>query len=160
MNTQTTMRIESNMVSLGNNGLQVTVYGTPQPAGSKKAVPMGKRWGVIDDNRKSRPWKDQVAQHAGIAMAGRDLFRGPLAVELTFHVRRPKGHFGSGRNAAVLKPSAPDHPTVKPDVLKLARGVEDALSGVVYGDDAQIVDERLRKVYGAPERVVIVVREL
>jgi Holliday junction resolvase RusA-like endonuclease len=33
--------------------------------------------------------------------------------------------------------------------------VEDALSGVTYRDDAQIVDERLRKHFGEPARVVI-----
>ena len=36
-----------------------------------------------------------------------------------------------------------------PDVLKLARGVEDALTGIVWRDDAQIVNESLNKVVGA-----------
>jgi len=42
-------------------------------------------------------------------------------------------------------------------VLKLARGVEDALSGILYMDDAQIVSERLTKLYGSPARVEITV---
>lgn len=134
-----------------SESLTFTVYGAAQPAGSKKAVPMGGRWGVIDDNKKGRPWKNQVAQQAGLAMAGRELFRGPISLTLTFHVRRPKGHFGKRG----LLPSAPLFPTVKPDVLKLARAVEDALSGVVYNDDAQIVTEVLMKRYGEPEQVEI-----
>jgi Holliday junction resolvase RusA-like endonuclease len=44
---------------------------------------------------------------------------------------------------------------VKPDVLKLARAVEDALTGILYRDDAQIVTEVLRKRYGDPPRVEI-----
>lgn len=39
-----------------------------------------------------------------------------------------------------------------PDVLKLARGVEDALTGIVWRDDAQIVNESLSKVVVAPPR--------
>ena len=64
---------------------------------------------------------------------------------------RPKGHFGKRG----LLPSAPIAPIVKPDLLKLARAVEDALSGLVYKDDAQIVREILDKHYGEPARVEI-----
>lgn len=145
-------------------GKVIVVYGTPQTAGSKRAFVMkgqnGPRAIVTDDNAKSKPWKSQVAQTAGLAMAGCDLYRGPLDVTFTFYRRRPKGHFGSGRNANVLKPSADPYPTTKPDVLKLARAAEDALTGVVWNDDAQIVEERLQKRYGSPERVVITVRPL
>jgi Holliday junction resolvase RusA-like endonuclease len=144
---------------LGRPVLSFTVHGTPAPAGSKKAVPMGRgpgaRWGVIDANPKAKGWKTLVAQAAGEAMAGRALFQGPLELTLRFYVRRPKGHHGKNG----LLASAPAYPVVKPDALKLARGVEDALSGVVYRDDAQIVNEVLAKRYG-PERVEIEVREL
>ena len=132
------------------------VYGTPAPAGSKKVVPMGKRFGIIDDSKRSRPWKNLVGQQAGTVMEGRALLRGPLKVALRFVVRRPKGHFGRRG----LLPSAPPYPMVKPDVLKLARGVEDALSGIVYADDAQIVKELLVKEYGEQERVEVEVWEL
>lgn len=134
------------------SGIRFTVYGTPAPAGSKKAVPMGGRWGVIDDSKRSRPWKNQVAQQAGLVMAGKVMLRGALQVSFVFVVRRPKGHFS--RRGGLL-PSAPGYPTVRPDVLKLARAVEDALSGIVYGDDAQIVREQLVKVYGEQERVEV-----
>ncbi|HWV56066.1 MAG TPA: RusA family crossover junction endodeoxyribonuclease [Longimicrobiales bacterium] len=134
-----------------------TVYGTPAPAGSKKAVPLKSgRWAVVDDSKRSRPWKEQVAQRAGEIMTGRELFRGPIEIVFRFFVRRPKSHFG----ARGLRPSAPRHPTIRPDVLKLARGVEDALSGIVYADDSQIVREQLVKEYGAPERVEVFVRAL
>ena len=45
-------------------------------------------------------------------------------------------------------------------MLKLARAVEDALTGIVWRDDAQIVDEQLSKVYGEPARVEVDVAEL
>jgi Holliday junction resolvase RusA-like endonuclease len=103
---------------------------------------------VSDANKKARPWKDQVAQVAGQAHAGRELMEGALYVQFRFHVPRPKGHYGTGRNAGKLKDSAPEFPAKKPDVLKLARAVEDAMTGVVYRDDAQIVREVLLKDFG------------
>jgi Holliday junction resolvase RusA-like endonuclease len=45
-------------------------------------------------------------------------------------------------------------------VLKLARAVEDALTGVVWRDDAEIVAEGLAKLYGTPERVEISITEV
>lgn len=129
-----------------------TVYGQPAPAGSKTAgrTKTGQSF-VRDSSKRSYPWKRDVAQAAGVAMRAAPLLDGPLLVELVFWVPRPKSHFG----ARGLRPSAPAHPTVKPDVLKLARAVEDAMSGVVYRDDAQIVTEILQKAYGEPARCVV-----
>lgn len=148
-----------------DGGLCFTVLGDAQPAGSKRAfTPKG--WDrpiVVDDNPKTKPWQQQVAGEAMEALAGRaaPLFpEGPLAVEITFFRSRPRGHYGSGGNAGRVRASAPSAPSTRPDVLKLARGVEDAMSSIVYRDDAQIVDERLRKVWGDPARVEIVVRAL
>jgi Holliday junction resolvase RusA-like endonuclease len=137
----------------------VTVFGTPQPGGSKKAFvnPRTKQANVVDANPKAKPWQTIIAQVVGEAMevATLALLPGPLAVEFDFYRARPAGHFGTGRNAGQLKGSAPPWPTTRPDVLKLARAVEDALTGVTWRDDAEIVVERLRKHYGEPERVEI-----
>lgn len=138
---------------------RLTVYGTPAPAGSKKVVPLGSRYGVVDASKRSAPWKKEIRQAAGREANGKPVMDGPLAIRIRFFVRRPQGHFGTGRNAGVVKGSAPAFPTVKPDVLKLARAVEDALSGIAYRDDAQIVTEVLEKRYGTPERVEIMIRE-
>lgn len=129
--------------------VQFTVHGTAAPAGSKKGFINRKTGRVIitDASKGSRPWKSQISSAAVDAMAGRDPLDGPLLLELTFWVARPKGHYGSGKNAGVVKGSAPFAPTVRPDVLKLARGVEDALTTIVYRDDAQITTEILQKAY-------------
>lgn len=140
--------------------IEFTVYGTPAPAGSKKGFPLRAKGGKIvgvrltDDSKRSKPWQAAVTAEAAEAMTGRELLRGPIEVSFRFYVRRPKGHFGKRG----LRPSAPAYPTVKPDVLKLARAVEDALTGVVYSDDALIVDEQLAKRYGEPERAEVRIR--
>lgn len=72
--------------------------------------------------------------------AGWKLLRGePIEVWTRFYTRRPKSHYGTGRNADVLKPSAPERPITKPDKDKLERRVLDALTGVIYADDGQVV---------------------
>ena len=144
--------------------IRFTAIGKPQPAGSKSGAPIRRRNGSIgvamrDSNPKAKPWQAIVANAAREAYSG-DLLRGPLFVRMKFFLPRPKGHYGTGKNAATLKASAPRHPTKKPDALKLARGTEDALTGVVYADDSQIVSERLVKRYGEPARVEIEIREL
>lgn len=147
-----------------------TVHGTPQPAGSKRGFhnPKTGRVIVTDANPQARPWKAQVADTAAQAMTFHSdegtsgylpPFDGPLAVELVFWVTRPKGHYGTGRNAGIVRASAPEFPTVRPDLLKLARAVEDAIAGIVYRDDAQIVAETLLKRYGDPARCDIVVSQ-
>ena len=134
--------------------LEFEVLGLAQPAGSKRAFrhPHTGRPIVTDANRKSKPWQAEVKDKAAEAMqlAGLELLCGPLAVEFTFYKPRPKGHYRTGAKAHLLRDSAPVWPSTRPDCLKLARGVEDALTGVVYRDDAQIVDEHLFKRYGEP----------
>jgi Holliday junction resolvase RusA-like endonuclease len=72
----------------------------------------------------------------------------PLDVVLTWSLERPAGHWGTGRNADRLKPSAPAYPATGLDVDKLERAVFDALqqSGVIR-NDAQIIDPLARKRY-------------
>lgn len=133
--------------------IEFHVHGKPEPGGSKRHVG-GHR--IVDANPRVADWKLKIEQVAGEAMQGRELLRGPLAASFVFTVTRPKGHYG----ASGLRASAPRHPIVKPDALKLARAVEDALSQVVYADDAQIVVEGLRKEYGEQAGVRVQVWEL
>lgn len=60
-------------------------------------------------------------------------------MQIKFYLSRPVAHFGSGKNSEILKPNAPQAPTKKPDLTKLIRPVEDALKGLFWKDDSQIV---------------------
>jgi len=124
-----------------------TVYGAAQPAGSKTAgVTKGGKVFVRDSARKGTPWRRQVAQAAGEAMNGAGLLDGALSLTVRFYVPRQKSHYG----ARGLRPSAPDYPTTRPDITKLLRAVEDACTGIVWRDDAQVVAQHAIKGYGEP----------
>jgi Holliday junction resolvase RusA-like endonuclease len=81
----------------------------------------------------------------------------PLFVELDFYFGRPKAHFGSGKNANVIKASAPEHHTKKPDCDNCAKFVMDALTGVFWTDDALICGQMVRKHYSDRPRTRVVV---
>lgn len=149
--------MELHAVTAGAEPIAFTVIGKAQPAGSKRGFrhPGTGRVLVVDANKNSKPWQSVVAAAGHDAMDGRRLLDGPLHVRIVFFTPRPQGHYGSGRNRAVLRASAPLFPTTRPDVLKLARGVEDALTGVCWRDDSLIVIERLEKHYGEPARAVV-----
>lgn len=118
------------------NVVRLVVFGKPEPGGSKKAVSIpGRKFSqVIDANPRADGWKKTVAKVAMVEMVGRDMLEGALGVRMEFALERP---------ASVKR----ERPTVKPDVLKLSRPVEDALTGIVWIDDAQITYEVLTKRY-------------
>ena len=135
------------------------VAGIAKPAGSKRAFfNKGMKFPVVVDACKgSKDWKSDVKAEA-IRFAPQNLLEGPLKVTFEFRVTRPKHHF---RSNGTLKDAAFGlHPTTRPDVLKLSRGVEDALTGIIYKDDSQIVDEHLIKIYGDKPGVWITIEEL
>ncbi len=141
--------------------LQFYVPGIPQPGGSKRGF-VNKDTGkvsVVDSNKNVYSWRAAVAQAAMEAFGDAPLLTEALAVRFQFIFTRPKGHFGSGKNAGVLKKSAAPYPAGRPDVLKCSRAAEDALTGVIWRDDAQIVTEVITKRYGEHAGAWVMVRE-
>lgn len=68
-------------------------------------------------------------------------YHGPVEVVVSFHFRRPKGHYNTNGSlkGSKYKTPAPTWVTKKPDIDKLCRAVCDALSGFCYDDDEQVV---------------------
>ena len=139
--------------------IRFRVEGEPKPAGSKDIAYSKSGTAYIRDSSgdEGAKWRKLVTQIAMVEMVGRQPLQGALGMQLTFFRRRPKDHI---RRNGLLKDSAPEFPHVRPDTLKLARAVEDALTAIVYRDDAQIVFQIAEKVYGEPEGVLVEVWEM
>lgn len=120
--------------------ISFTVTGIPAPQGSKRHIGNGV---LIESSKRVKPWRADIREAAISSMIGRTPLSGPLDVNLTFRLLRPKGHFG----AKGLRPSAPTFPAVRPDLDKLTRAALDAIKGVVYADDSQVVRIDVAKVY-------------
>ena len=139
-----------------NQAITFFVPGEARPAGSKKAFhhkTTGKLIVTDDSGPSGKAWRETVARIARRSYRGKPL-EGALVLELLFVVERPQSHFRTGKNAGLLKVSAPVYPAVKPDSTKLTRAVEDALKGITWGDDAQIVDQHAFKRYADAQRPV------
>jgi Holliday junction resolvase RusA-like endonuclease len=135
--------------------IKLFIPGIPQSRGSKRAFPFKTRSGklavsVSDNNPRSRDWMASIADsiYCEMRRCDRPPLGGPIGLRMTFTMPRPKSHYGTGRNANALKPTAPKYHTSKPDRGKLARAVEDALTGVAYLDDAHVCCGPIEKVYG------------
>jgi Holliday junction resolvase RusA-like endonuclease len=149
-----------------------TVFGEAEPAGSKQAfVPLhpttkepyrrpkgGIVVSVVDANKHAEKWKKHVAQVAREEYAG-PVFDGFLRVTWIFYQERPQCHYTSTGKLSKQGRETP-WPNVAPDSTKLVRGVEDALQGICYTNDAIIVKQAAEKHYGSPARVEITVEEL
>ena len=142
--------------------LRFTALGHPQAKGSTRAfIPRGSNRPITTDaNPRTAPWEVAIATAAHEAANGGRPVDCGVVVTLSFYFQRPRGHYGTGRNAGTLKASAPAAMTTKPDVDKLARAALDALTGVVVADDRQVFALHARKLYGAPERLEAVIRTL
>lgn len=138
------------------------VYGRPQQMGSKKAFVRGNRAIITDDNSAHRKqWANAVSTAAAGAMARRNVLDGAVMVRVAFHFRRPKAHYGTGRNAHLLKSAAPHWHSQTPDLDKLIRCLNDALTGVVWRDDSLVCRiEATRHWTEQQERAEVYVRRL
>ena len=87
-------------------------------------------------------------------------FEGPLWVSCHFYMPRPKGHYGTGKNAGNLKASAPQWHIKKPDVDNLLKFVLDCLNGMAWRDDCQIVELFGKKAYSDNPRPEIKIGEV
>lgn len=123
------------------------VPGTPAPQGSKRHVGNGV---MVESSKAVKPWRQDVTAAAidAATTAGWETATGPVGLRLTFYLRRPRSHYGTGRNADQVKPSAPEYPATKPDLDKLQRSTLDALTTAgVLADDARVVLIDAAKVY-------------
>jgi len=121
--------------------IQITVYGWPAPQGSKKFVGIhGGKGIMIESSKAVKPWRDAVMNAAldrRLAMDSGPL-DGPLSVEMVFTLRKPA-------SAPKKRRSYPDK---KPDLSKLVRSTEDALTNAhIWEDDARVVSCLSRKVF-------------
>jgi Holliday junction resolvase RusA-like endonuclease len=122
--------------------MTITVYGMPGPQGSKKFMGIkGGRGILVESSSKVKSWREAVKWAAIDSQVGklpsfdRHVY-GPVRMEVTFTMPRPK----SAKKNAV--------PSTRPDLSKLVRSTEDALTDVgAFEDDARIVECLSRKVY-------------
>lgn len=78
-----------------------------------------------------------------------------IKIHLLFFMKRPKSHYGTGKNAGKIKNSAPEYHTSKPDIDNMVKFVFDCLNKYLWKDDSQIIEITSKKMYGSYPRTEI-----
>lgn len=120
--------------------IEFVVYGRPAPQGSKKAVGNDRqgRAILVESSKHVAPWRSLV-HHAAVQAREGVTLTGPVVVRMVFTLPKPKSAPKTKRT----------RPSGMPDLSKLCRAVEDALTNAaVWEDDGRVVEyQRLAKVY-------------
>lgn len=114
------------------------VASIPQPKGSLRAFVANGRPILTSTTKGLKAWEAVVRSEAQRHIT--TLLEDAVAVDLRFALPRPKS----------LPKTRHSWPTRKPDIDKLARSVLDALTGVAWGDDAQVTTLHCQKRYCQP----------
>jgi Holliday junction resolvase RusA-like endonuclease len=136
--------------------LRFTIFGIPQGQGAHRTNRAGYTY---ETNKNLTPWR-QNAIYCAKKARDHDLpghvFHSGIRVRAKFIYSRPASHYGTGRNAGVLKPKAPLYKESSPDLDHLQRAVGDALtqSGILR-DDSRIVEWEAAKLWGDDDRTEI-----
>jgi len=136
------------------DSISFTAYVTPEPQGSMKAfIPKGWNRAIItSDNKDLKSYRQEVSKAALEQRAKIGFYdvmfgkHSPVSAVFNFYFAKPDS----------VSKKRTQH-VVRPDLSKLIRATEDALTGIIYTDDAQIVSIKAEKFYGLPERVEVTV---
>lgn len=120
-----------------------------------RAVRRGKRIGMYDPPKVSK-FKRELRMLAQKRF-GDDPLDGELSVEIKFY--RPIQKSLSKKERA-KRLSGENRPIVKPDLDNYVKSTLDALNGVLWVDDARIVELHAFKYYSVSPRIEVVVKEL
>lgn len=124
---------------------------TPRP----RAVRRGNHIGMVSGSAASRDFALLVRMTASEAYDGPPV-QFPVRVDIDFIFARPKNLIWK------TKPMPREWKTTKPDRDNLDKTILDALTGLIWRDDSQVVDGRIRKMIASGDeqpRVIVTIQE-
>ena len=135
------------------------LHGEPtgwQRTGLRVVTPKGKKpFATVYKRAETRAYERALALAAKVVMKGKPI-GGALKLTVTAFMPVPASWSQRKRDAAL---AGTIRPVVKPDWDNLG-GMTDALKGIVWADDAQVVDGRVVKVYDERPRLRVEIAPL
>lgn len=134
--------------------IRVTIKGTPVA----KARPRFTRAGHAYNTAATSTYEHIVSSACQVAMLThrKKMTGAPVKVEMALVFPIPAS-WSKRKQADAMIGSVPH--TSKPDAENVAKAILDAMNGVVYADDKQVIDLRVTKHYGPDPRAVVAVTE-
>ncbi|MDR5756484.1 RusA family crossover junction endodeoxyribonuclease [Caballeronia sp. LZ035] len=136
--------------------IKFTVAGQPVPKGRPRAsrTATGVRMRTPE---KTARYERKVKAFAINAMLGGKPIARPVRLKISIVVPIPASWSKPRREKARTGEICA---TKKPDADNVLKAINDAMNGVVYADDAQVIEIQLSKAYGDEPRVEVAVTEI
>jgi Holliday junction resolvase RusA-like endonuclease len=131
------------------------VDATPVPKARARYVRRGNHISTYTPE-KTRTYETLIRDAAIEAMGTSEPLETPVTLYLHIRVPIPKS-CTKKRLEAIQNGS--EKPIKKPDASNVLKSVEDAMNGVVYKDDSQIVNIHVSKVYSSVSGVDVCIKE-
>ena len=131
------------------------IPGEPHGKGRPRFRRLGNFVSTYND-KKTQSYEALVKQSAKEAFGDTDILETPISLYLYIKLPIPKS-YSKKRSEACLNGS--EKPIKKPDASNVLKSVEDAMNGVVYKDDSQIVNFHVTKVYSPQSGIDVCVKE-
>ena len=133
--------------------IRLTVLGEPKAQARHRHFTRGTFSGTYD------PSKDKKESFASIlqSQAPKEPISDPIYLELVFYMSRPRNHYGTGKKSEMLKDSAPEYHSGRPDLDNLTKFVQDSLNKIFYRDDSLICQLKAEKKYSENPRTEITI---
>jgi Holliday junction resolvase RusA-like endonuclease len=138
-------------------GVSITVAGPPVPKGRPRLSTIGGHARAFTP-AKTRRYEDLIRLEAGRVMEGRDQLQGPLCVKIRAFMQTPQA-IAKHKTRGPAAEMGDLRPLTKPDVDNFAK-VIDALNGIVWPDDNQVVELTVEKFYSTRPRLELTAVEL
>jgi len=134
-----------------NWDIRFVVFGKPIALKRHRTFKKGDFTGSYD------PSKGDKADFLSMALEHKPAipFDEPLFVKLEFMFPRPKSHYRTGKNAHLLKDSAPERHIGTPDADNLAKFCLDSLNNVFWRDDSIVCELSVSKKYDKVPRIAV-----
>lgn len=136
--------------------MKIIIDGIPVPQLRPRATRMGKGIRMYDP-KKVKDYKNYVGFEAKKQWGNAPVLDKALSMHLVIYRQIPKS---TSKKKSTQMNDGKIRPIVKPDISNYIKLIEDALNGVVYKDDSQIVELEAKKFYSNNPRVEIQVKEL
>jgi len=135
--------------------IEFVFYGEPVAQGRPRFT-MRSGYARAYDPEKSRRYKDALRQEVKDRMAGRAPLEGALVLQVRIYRSIPKAF---SKKKADMAERGLLRPETRPDVDNYVKGIKDALNGICWKDDSQIVAyaEPFGKYYSREPRVEVAV---
>ena len=131
--------------------IEFTVLGEPSAQMRHRSFSKGNFKGTYDPSKDIKKDFLLTVQNK----APQEPITGPIKLVVVFYFGRPKNHYRTGKNSAMLRDDCPEWHIAIKDIDNLQKLIFDALNGIFWKDDKQICWVDAQKRYSERPRTEV-----